>query len=94
LGDKPLVTAALAQRVVEAAHGAGADVCFPERSGVGGHPVYFSPRARRLIGDELHGDSLKSVRDAPGLRRLAVPIADEGAYFDVDDPGALQRLEE
>lgn len=93
LADKPLMTAALARRVIDAGQTAHADVCFPERGGVGGHPVYFSPRAReRICG--LKGDSLRSLRDAPNLRRILIPIADEGAYFDVDDPGALLALDE
>ncbi len=93
LGDKPLVTRELARRVVKAAQAASADVCFPQRDGVGGHPVYFSPRARDRIAG-LSGDTLQSLRDAPGLCRAIVPTAEEGAYLDIDDPGALHALEE
>ncbi len=93
LGDKPLVTKGLVAAVICAAQHRGADVCFPARGGVGGHPVYFSPRARASIG-LLTGDSLQSIRDDPELRRVMVPMEDEGAYFDVDDPGALQRVPE
>lgn len=93
LADKPLMTAALARRVIDAGQTACADVCFPERDGVGGHPVYFSARARERIAG-LSGDSLRLLRDAPDLRRIVIPITDEGAYFDVDDPGALRALDE
>ncbi len=93
LADKPLMTAALARRVIDAGQTAYADVCFPERDGIGGHPVYFSARARERIAG-LSGDSLRLLRDAPDLRRVVIPITDEGAYFDVDDPGALRTLDE
>jgi len=93
LADKPLVTAEIARRVADAAQAANADVCFPEHRGVGGHPVYFSARARDRIAG-LAGDSLRLLRDAPDLRRIVIPITDEGAYFDVDDPGALRTLDE
>lgn len=93
LGDKPLVTPDLAQSILSIALRAGADVAFPQRDGVGGHPVYFSAAARANIAT-VTGDTLQQVRDAPGLRRLAIPIEDEGAYFDVDDPGVFATLDE
>ncbi len=93
LGDKPLVTASLAQTIIDTALRSGADVCFPVRDGVGGHPVYFSARARSGI-PECRGDSLQALRDDPRLSRVAVEVAEEGAYFDVDDPGALLRVHE
>lgn len=92
LGDKPLVTADLAQRIASDALAAGADVAFPQRDGIGGHPVFFSTNARKKLGGT--GDSLRAVRDEPSLRRLALPIKDEGAYIDIDDPGALATLVE
>jgi CTP:molybdopterin cytidylyltransferase MocA len=91
LGDKPLVTEALAKTIAQQGVATGADVCFPERQGVGGHPVFFSPKARGRV-EILTGDSLQALRDDPELQRIAVPIDDEGAYVDVNDPGALQRL--
>ncbi len=91
LGDKPLVNAELAKTIVDAALARNADVCFPQRDGLGGHPVFFSPRARSRV-ETLSGDSLQSLRDDPELVKIAVPIDDEGAYVDVDEPGALERL--
>lgn len=90
LGDKPLVTAELARTIVHAAEEACADVCFPERDGIGGHPVFFSPHARSRV-EVLSGDSLKALRDDPALIRVAVQTADNGAFDDIDDPGALRR---
>lgn len=92
LGDKPFVTAELAGRIARAAASAAADVAYPERDGIGGHPVFFSTNARTKIGGT--GDSLRAVRDDPSLRRLPLPIKDEGAYRDIDDPGAFATLVE
>ncbi|MDQ6823321.1 MAG: NTP transferase domain-containing protein [Candidatus Eremiobacteraeota bacterium] len=94
LADKPLVTEALADEVMRHAQAGDADVCFPERRGVGGHPVYFSSRARALIRSLPDGDSLRVLRDEPSLRRVAFECDDEGAFVDIDDPGALERLSE
>lgn len=94
LADKPLVSEALVAAVLEHAQSAGADVCFPVRAGVGGHPVYFSPSARALIPSLPDGDSLRVLRDEPALRRVAFECDDEGAFADIDDPGALARLSE
>lgn len=93
LGDKPLVTTAIAQTVIDAALAHDADAAYPQRGGVGGHPVYFSPRARAQMG-RLDHEPIRAIRDDPRLRRLAVPITEEGAYLDVDDPGTLLRLNE
>lgn len=90
LGDMPFVSAALSQRIVESAQRSGADVCFPERSRIGGHPVYFSPRARLLAASlTLEGESLRPLRDHPSLKRIALPTDDEGAYRDIDVPADL-----
>jgi len=90
LGDKPLVSRALVDAVIEGAR--GVDICFPEHDGVGGHPVYFSARARERLAHLPMGDSLRSLRDDPTLRRRALPIDDIGAYADVDDPETLRRV--
>lgn len=90
LADMPLVTAALAARVVDAAEAAGADVCYPVRDGRGGHPVLFGPTARERIGT-LAGDDLRALRDDPALRRATVEAVDDGPYLDVDDEAALSR---
>jgi molybdenum cofactor cytidylyltransferase len=90
LADKPLVTRALIDLVAGSA--AGADVCYPIRAGVGGHPVVFSPNARRLVATLADGDSLQALRDDPSLSRRTVKTADPGAFVDVDDPEALRGL--
>ena len=85
LADKPWANAQLAAQIVGHAEANTADVCFPVRDGIGGHPVFFSPHARDQI-PALRGDSLQPLRDAPGLRRAPLPVDDDGAYTDVDSP--------
>jgi molybdenum cofactor cytidylyltransferase len=90
LADKPLVTRTLIDLVAGSAD--GVDICYPIRAGVGGHPVVFSPNARRLVATLADGDSLQALRDDPSLSRRTVETADPGAFVDVDDPEALRGL--
>ncbi|MDP9018571.1 MAG: nucleotidyltransferase family protein, partial [Candidatus Eremiobacteraeota bacterium] len=92
LGDKPLVTRALIQEIC--AHAGEADLIFPQRGEEPGHPVFFSAKARRRIARLPEGDSLRTLRENPGLSTLALLIDDPGAYLDVDSPGALNVLHE
>jgi molybdenum cofactor cytidylyltransferase len=82
LGDKPLIHAALIDSVLRAP--AGADLAYPLRDGVPGHPVRLSPRARRCIDALPPGDTLRLLRGRADLRQCAMPTEDEGAFFDVD----------
>ena len=82
LGDKPLVSNGLISLVLDSL--ADTDVAFPEREGIPGHPVVFSPHARALIVALPDGDSIDLVRDAEILVRRPIAIDDEGAYADVD----------
>lgn len=91
LGDKPLIHRGLVDVVRRA--GAGADVCFPVRNNVGGHPVALSPKARSFLAAVPDGDSLHALRDHPQLVRRPIPVDDPGAYADVDDPQALREIE-
>ena len=87
LGDKPLITPALIDAVVAAA--GDADVAYPARDDEPGHPVWISRRARRRIAELPDGDTLRLLREQPGLALRAVDTEDEGAFFDVD---TLDRL--
>jgi molybdenum cofactor cytidylyltransferase len=82
LGDKPFVGAALIDFVLRAP--AGADLAYPMRDGIPGHPVRLSPRARRCIDALPPGDTLRLLRDRADLRQCAMPTEDDGAFFDVD----------
>lgn len=82
LADMPFMTRAIVDAIV---NGAGdADVCYPQRAGVGGHPVHFSSHARPKIAALPDGDTLRGLRDDPALARLAIDVADDGAYRDID----------
>lgn len=89
LGDKPLVTPELVRRILAVED---ADVVFPVRSGIPGHPVVFSANARKRIDTLPDGDTLHLLRDDPSLTRHAVPVADDGAYADVDTEEDYRRL--
>jgi molybdenum cofactor cytidylyltransferase len=89
LADTPLVSASLVLRVV-AARG-DADVAYPVRKGVGGHPVVFGPHVRAALETLSDGDTLRVLRGDPRWLRLEVPIDDEAPYADVDTPADLER---
>jgi molybdenum cofactor cytidylyltransferase len=90
LGDKPLVSAELIGRLLDAIE--GYDVVYPARAGVPGHPVVFSRRARSLIEGLPDGDTLQALRDDPRLAAHAVPVDDEGAYADVDTEEDYRKI--
>jgi len=89
LGDTPLVDAALVRRMV-AARG-DADVAYPVRGGIAGHPVIFGPSVRPELARLAAGDTLRSLRDDPSRRRSEVHIDEEAPYLDVDTPQDLAR---
>ncbi len=92
LGDMPLVDAGLVATLVDA-RGA-ADVAYPVRGGVPGHPVVFGPRPRAEIAGLPDGDTLRSLRADPRFTRVevALPEGDERAFVDVDTPDDFARL--
>ncbi len=92
LADKPLVTASLITELCDIAAAAGADVVYPQHPETGepGHPVIFSPRARKKIRSLPEGDTLKLLREDASLERRVLVTADRGAYFDIDTPEQLE----
>jgi CTP:molybdopterin cytidylyltransferase MocA len=90
LADAPLVDAALIARIV-AARG-DADVAYPVRDGVPGHPVVFGPRPRTEIARLPDGDTLRELRSDPRWTCVAVPEAGDRPFADVDTPGDLARI--
>lgn len=90
LADVPLVDAALIARIV-AARGT-ADLAYPVRDGVPGHPVVFGPRPRAAIAGLPDGDTLRVLRADPRFTRVAVPEAAEDPYADVDLPEDYERI--
>ena len=83
--DLALVDAALLETVFRQA--GDADVAYPARAdGTPGHPVVFSPKARRLLADLPDGDTLRRVRESEGLKKATIAIEDERPYRDIDFP--------
>ena len=67
LADTPLVDATLVRRIL---HDRGdADVTYPARDGVGGHPVVFGARPREALENLTGGDTLRNLRDDPRWNR-------------------------
>jgi molybdenum cofactor cytidylyltransferase len=91
LGDKPLVTADLIERVLEALD-EDVDVVYPVCGELAGHPVAFSARARSIINVIPDGDTLKKLRDEPRLVRRPLETEDEGAYVDIDTEENYEAL--
>lgn len=87
LGDKPLIGAPLIDFVCSAP--AEADLAYPVRDGIPGHPVRLSPRARRCIDALPPGDTLRLLRDRAELVQWTIATEDDEAFFDVDTIGAF-----
>jgi molybdenum cofactor cytidylyltransferase len=67
------------------------DVLFPMRSdGTPGHPVYFSARARALIGRLADNEPIAHLRDNASLARRAIAVDELWPFRDVDEPTDLQ----
>ena len=89
LGDLPDIDAATIARAI-AAYDAEADVVIPRAGERFGHPVIFGPRARTRIAALPDGDSVRSLRDDPGLRRRYVDLATTAALADIDTPAEYE----
>jgi CTP:molybdopterin cytidylyltransferase MocA len=90
LGDTPFVDAALVDRIL-AARG-DADVAYPARDGVPGHPVVFGPCARAAIAGLPDGDTLRSLRADPRWTRIEIATDDDAPFADVDTPADFARI--
>jgi molybdenum cofactor cytidylyltransferase len=67
------------------------DVLYPVRAdGTPGHPVYFSARARALIGRLADNEPVAHLRDNASLSRRAVAVDAPWPFQDVDEPSDLQ----
>ena len=91
LADMPLMTREIVDEVLAAA--GDVDVCYPKLAGIGGHPVYFSSRARAKIATLPDGDTLRQLRNDDSLTRRAINLRDPGAYADVDTIDDLKALD-
>lgn len=98
LGDMPLVSSALIDRLIAAFEGRGASTrrplaAAPVRAGVRGNPVLISrdlfPAIATLEGDR----GAKVLIDSIGERLVECDVEDEAALIDIDTKDALRRLE-
>jgi CTP:molybdopterin cytidylyltransferase MocA len=92
LADTPLVDAALVRHVVDAR--GDADVAYPVRDGVPGHPVVFGPRVRPAIAGLPDGDTLRRLRADGRWTRVEVAYEDDRPFTDVDTPEDLRQIRE
>ena len=90
LADMPFVDSAWVDRVIGAWDPA-IDVVSPERDGTPAHPAILGPGARRLLAALPDGDSLRTLRANPDLRRRVIPAGDPDALIDVDSDETLAR---
>jgi len=90
--DLPLVSAATVARVIEACR-SGAAVARPVRGdGRHGHPVVFAARLfPELAAADLAVGARQVVR-AHAAEIVEVPVADEGAFEDIDTRDDYERL--
>ncbi len=87
LADAPFVDAATIERVVAAL--GDADVAYPVRDGLPGHPVVFGPRPRTQLATLPDGDTLRTLRADRRWTRVEVPFENDRPFTDVDTPADL-----
>jgi CTP:molybdopterin cytidylyltransferase MocA len=90
LGDKPLISRDVAQRIA----GDAAQVAFPVHGsrGMPGHPVLFDASVRPLIPCLPDGDTLHLLRDDPAFSHRHFQTIDDGVFFDVDEVTLLDAI--
>lgn len=89
LGDLPDITPVAIAAVV-AAYDEAIDVVIPRCGPSFGHPVVFGPRARAKIAALPDGDTIKTLRDHPLLRRRIVET-NRASLTDIDTPSDYAR---
>jgi molybdenum cofactor cytidylyltransferase len=92
LGDQPLITAAIVERLVAEWRASGAPIVAPVYAGQRGNPVVF---ARAVFSELLaiQGDQgARAVLAADPSRVHLVPFEDARPLSDIDTPADYQRL--
>lgn len=94
LGDKPLLASATLDRFESIVSWSPLDIVYPQsETGVPGHPVYLSRRARAHVGKLPNGDTLRELRRHAILTSTTVPCDDAGAFLDIDTEDDWLRAE-
>ncbi len=92
LGDQPMVSAALIDRVVAAYHATGRGIVYPLVGGTRGHPVLLAARYREDILS-LRGDvGCRAIVEAHAEDACPVMVEDEGPLADVDTQADYARV--
>lgn len=92
LVDTPFVDSGVVRRVIDAR--GDADVAYPVRAGIPGHPVVFGPRARAAIGALPPGDTLRALRDDARWRRVTLEWSGDEPFLDIDTPDDYAAVDE
>lgn len=92
LGDQPLVTPELIDRIVGAYRATGSPIVLPVHGGKRGNPVLFS-RETFAAMEALSADSgARPLFREYADRLLTVPVADAAIHFDIDTEDDYRRL--
>ena len=91
LADRPFLTREMVDRVIERYRHGDAEIVYPVVDGTPAHPVVFGPSMRSRLEQAPDGESLRALRDAPGIVVARVELHDASALFDVDTQEDLAR---
>jgi CTP:molybdopterin cytidylyltransferase MocA len=90
--DVPFIDAQRVRAFVARVPG-DADLAWPVVAGTPGHPVIWSPQARRRISALAPDEQPLRVRADPTLRAVALDEPDDAYVTDVDTPDGWARAE-
>ena len=93
LVDVPLVSGDTVRALMRAWRASPALIVRPARGELHGHPVLFD---RRLFGELRLADprvGAKPVVRAHAMDTLNLPVSDDGAFMDVDDPADYEQMQ-
>ena len=91
LVDVPLVSAGTVERLLAVHRRTGAPLVRPEREGRHGHPVIFDRALFAEIAAAPAGSSAKAIIAAHRRESVAVPVAEDGPFRDIDTPAEYAR---
>lgn len=94
LADKPLLARPTLDTLESIVTWSPLDIVYPQsETGVPGHPVYLSRRARSHVAELPNGDTLRELRGRALLTSAAIPCDDDGAFLDIDTEDDWLRAE-
>lgn len=92
LGDQPLVTPALINRMIAAGEASDSPIILPARRGKRGNPVLFRRETFAAIAALDDDCGARSLFAAYASRLLMVAVDDPAIHFDVDTGDDYRRL--